>query len=452
MNSNANRIEEPAALVDSDNHLFRKITTRIVPILWLVYFFNYLDRTNIAYAHLRMRDDLGFSDAVFGLGASLIFVGLIAFEIPSNIILARIGVRKTLLRIMILWGLCSAAMSFVMTPTEFYILRFMIGVFEAGLVPGALYYITLWYPTQRRGQPCAMFYTAPSCAGIVSGPLAAGFMTYLNGVGNFRGWQWLFIMEGLPCLALAFVAYRVLSDSPDKANWLSLDERRRVQDLIQDANVAHHTLDRQDFLTVARDPRLWVLGLTGFLLLIPQFGLTFWQPTLLKGMGLTVMEVGIYSALPAICGVVASVLVAKHSDSSGERCWHYIMSALTAALGLLLTTLFPANTLLTLLCLCLTWAGFVSAYAMLWTFPGRIFSGRVAATGLAIITVIHGSAGIVGPYGLALMKTATGGFTISLYTGSVLLVASTLIFYPFFSRRSTLQLERARFSEAGNEP
>lgn len=211
MNSNANRIEEPAALVDSDNHLFRKITTRIVPILWLVYFFNYLDRTNIAYAHLRMRDDLGFSDAVFGLGASLIFVGLIAFEIPSNIILARIGVRKTLLRIMILWGLCSAAMSFVMTPTEFYILRFMIGVFEAGLVPGALYYITLWYPTQRRGQPCAMFYTAPSCAGIVSGPLAAGFMTYLNGVGNFRGWQWLFIMEGLPCLALAFVAYRVLS-------------------------------------------------------------------------------------------------------------------------------------------------------------------------------------------------------------------------------------------------
>lgn len=451
MNSNANRIEEPAALADSDNHLFRKITTRIVPVLWLVYFFNYLDRTNVAYAHLRMKDDLGFSDAVFGLGASLIFIGLIAFEIPSNIILARIGVRKTLLRIMILWGLCSASMCFVTTPTEFYILRFMIGVFEAGLVPGALYYITLWYPTQRRGQPCAMFYTAPSCAGIVSGPLAAGFMTYLNGVGNFKGWQWLFIMEGLPCLVLAFVVYRVLSDSPDQANWLSHDERRRVQDLIQSGHAAHHTLDRQQFLTVARDPRLWVLGLTGFLMLIPQFGLTFWQPTLLKGMGLTVMEVGIYSALPAICGVVASVLVAKHSDSSGERCWHYIMSALTAALGLLLTTFFPSNTLLTLLCLCLTWAGFVSAYAMLWTFPGRIFSGRVAATGLAIITVIHGSAGIVGPYGLALMKTATGGFTISLYTGSVLLVASTLIFYPFFSRRSTLQLERARYSEVGNK-
>jgi sugar phosphate permease len=450
MNSNVAGIEHAADTTESDNHLFRKITFRILPILWFVYFFNYLDRTNVAYAHLRMKDDLGFSDPVFGLGASLIFFGLIAFEIPSNIILARIGLRKTLFRIMILWGLCSAAMSFVTTPTEFYILRFMIGVFEAGLVPGALYYLTLWFPTQRRGQPCAMFYTAPSFAGIVSGPLAAGFMTYLNGVGNFKGWQWLFIMEGLPCLVLAVVVYVVLSDSPERAKWLTIAERRRVQELIQDANFKHHTLDRQDFLTVARDPRLWILGLTGFLMLIPQFGLTFWQPTLLKGMGLTIMEVGIYSALPAICGVVASVIVARHSDSSGERCWHYIMSALTAAAGLLLTTLFPSNTLLTLLCLCVTWAGFVSAYAMLWTFPGRIFSGRVAATGLAIITVMHGGAGIVGPYGLALIKTATGGFTISLYTGSALLIASTLIFFPFFSRRSSYQLERVRGHTGGS--
>lgn len=444
MNSNARPIAQADGAADSDKHLFRKITFRIIPVLWLVYFFNYLDRTNVAYAHLRMQDDLGFSDPVFGLGASLIFFGLIAFEIPSNLVLARIGLRKTLFRILILWGLCSAAMSFVTTPTEFYILRFMIGVFEAGLVPGALYYITLWYPTQRRGQPCAMFYTAPSCAGIASGPLAAGFMTYLNGVGNFKGWQWLFIIEGLPCLVLAFIAYRVLSDSPDKATWLLPDERQRVQELIHDSNAVHHTLDKQEFLTVARDPRLWVLGLAGFLMLIPQFGMTFWQPTLLKAMGLTIMQVGIYSALPAICGVVTSVMVARHSDATGERCWHYILCALTAASGLLLTTFFPSNTVLTLLCLCLTWAGFTSAYAMLWTFPGRIFSGRVAATGLAIITVIHGSAGIVGPYGLALIKTATGGFTISLYTGSALLVVSTLIFYPFFSRRSSYQLREAR--------
>lgn len=444
MNSNVSLISEATAVADSDNRLFRKLTVRIIPILWLVYFFNYLDRTNVAYAHLRMKDDLGFSDAVFGLGASLIFFGLIAFEIPSNIILARIGLRKTLIRIMILWGLCSAAMSLVSTPMEFYILRFLIGTFEAGLVPGVLYYLTLWYPSQRRGQPSAMFYTAPSCAGIVSGPIAGLFMTYLNGVGNFQGWQWLFIAEGLPCLVLAFVAYKILSDSPDKAKWLTSEECQRVQQLIRDDNAAHQTLGRQELLSVLRDPRLWVLGAVGFLMLISLFGLTFWQPSLLKGMGLPVLQIGIYSAFPSICGVVASVIVARHSDATDERCWHYIICALVAATGLLLTTLFPTNTLLTLLSLCVTWTGLTSAYAMLWTLPGRVFSGRVAATGLAIITVIHGSAGIVGPYGLALLKTATGGFTISLYTGSALLIASVLLFYPFFSHRSAHQLKQAR--------
>ncbi|WP_250495117.1 MFS transporter [Caballeronia sp. GAWG1-1] len=444
MSSNARTVEAHSEMTDSDNRLFRKITFRIMPILWLVYCFNYLDRTNVAYAHLRMKEDLGFSDAVFGLGASLIFFGLIAFEIPSNLVLARIGLRKTLVRIMILWGLCSASMSLVTTPTEFYILRFMIGVFEAGLVPGVLYYLTLWYPSQRRGQPSAMFYTAPSCAGIVSGPIAGVFMTYLNGFGNFQGWQWLFIMEGLPCIALAFFAYFVLSDSPDRARWLSTDERRRVQQLITDGNVAHHTLDRQELLTVLRDPRLWILGLVGFLMLISLFGLTFWQPTLLKGMGLTVMQVGLYSVIPSLCGVVASVIIARHSDLTGERCWHYILCALTAAAGLMLTTLFPTNTVLTLLCLCVTWTGLTSAYAMLWALPGRVFSGKVAATCLAIITVMHGSAGMVGPYGLALLKTAYGGFTVSLYAGSALLVVSTLLFYPFFRNRAAYQLKEAQ--------
>lgn len=446
--SNIGQIKDDAALIDSDNRLFVKITGKIIPILWLVYFFNYLDRTNIAYAHLRMKDDLGFSDAVFGLGASIIFFGLIAFEIPSNLILARIGLRKTLIRILILWGLCSAAMSLVTTPMEFYILRFLIGMFEAGLVPGVLYYLTLWYPSQRRGQPSAMFYTAPSCAGIVSGPLSAIFMTYLNGVGNFHGWQWLFIMEGLPCLVLAFVVSKVLSDSPDKAPWLTGAERQRVQHLIHEGNTAHHTINRQEVLVILGDPRLWVLGAVGFLMLISLFGLTFWQPSLLKGMGLTVMQVGIYSVLPSLCGVVASILITRHSDATDERCWHYVLCALTAAAGLTLTTLFPTNVVLTLLCLCLTWTGLTSAYAMLWTLPGRVFSGKAAATGLAIITVIHGSAGIVGPYGLALIKTATGGFSMSLYIGSGLLIASTLLFFPFFSRGSMHKPKGTRLGDS----
>jgi len=438
--SHVRRTEVRVAVSDGDAKLFRKVTIRIVPLLWIVYFFNYLDRTNVAYAHLQMTGDLGFSDTVFGLGASLIFLGLILFEIPSNLLLVRIGLPKTLFRIMMLWGLCSAAMSLAKTPMVFYILRFSIGVFEAGLVPGALYYLTLWYPAQRRGQPCALFYTAPSCAGIASGPIAASFMTYMNGVGHFKGWQWLFVLEGLPCVLLACVVIWRMSENPSKAKWLSVQERRRVEDLIREGNVAHHTVDKQDFMAIARDPRLWILCLTGFLMLVPQFALTFWQPTLLRGMGLSVIEVGLYSALPALCGVVVSVIVARHSDGTGERCWHYITCALAAATGMFLTTRFPSNTVMTLVCLALTWSGFTSAYAMLWTFPGRIFSGRVAAVGLATITLVHGSAGMVGPFGLALIKTATGGFNTSFYVGSAMLVASALVFYPFFSSKAAIQL------------
>lgn len=443
MNSNASRLEDVCGQTDSDNNLFRKITWRIFPILWLGYFFNYLDRTNIAYAQLQMKGQLGFSDAVFGLGASIVFVGLIAFEIPSNILLARIGIRKTLFRIMMLWGVCSAAMCFVKTPTEFYVLRFLIGMFEAGLAPGVLYYLTLWYPNQRRGQPAALFYTAPSFARIVSGPLAGVFMTYLNGAGNLQGWQWMFIMEGLPCVILAIAAYTFLADSPDKAHWLNHEERFRAQQLILDDSAAHQTHDRQNLLAVMRDPRLWVLSFVGFLMLIALFGLTFWQPTLLKGMGLTVMQVGMYSVLPALCGVVASIFVAKHSDATGERCWHFTLSAVVAAVGLLLTAFFPTNVISTLLCLCLAWAGMNSAYSLLWALPGRIFSGKVAATGIGIITVIQGSAGIAGPYGIALIKVATGGFAVSLYIMSGLLIASALLFFPFFAGKSELHLESA---------
>ena len=442
MNSNASQIVDVYHQADADKSLFRKITWRIFPILWLGYFFNYLDRTNIAYAQLQMKDQLGFSDAVFGLGASIVFIGLIAFEIPSNMILARIGIRKTLFRIMVLWGLCSAAMAFVRTPTEFYVLRFFIGMFEAGLAPGALYYLTLWYPSYNRGQPAALFYTAPSFARIISGPIAAVFMTYFNGVGKLEGWQWMFLMEGLPCIVLAVAAYTLLADTPAKAKWLTDDERKRVEHLLHEDGVSQHILDRQGIRRVMQDPRLWVLSAVGFLMLIALFGLTFWQPTLLKGMGLSVMQVGLYSVLPALCGVGASIVVAKHSDATGERCWHLILSALAAAAGLFLTALFPTNPISALICLCLAWAGMNSAYSLLWAFPGKIFTGKVAATGIAIITVIQGSAGIAGPYGIALIKIATGGFTMSLYVMSALVVASALLFYPFFSRKADARYAR----------
>lgn len=419
-----------------DDRLFAKIRGRMLPILWIVYFFNYLDRTNIAYVHLQIKNDLGFSDATFGLGASLTFIGMIAFEIPASLILMRIGMRKTLVRIAVCWGLCSAAMCLVKTPTEFYILRFMIGMFEAGLIPGVLYLLTVWFPLGRRGQPTSIFYTATTFAGVVSGPIAGVLMTYLNGFGSLHGWQWLFIIEGLPCVVLAFFAYRLLADSPGTAQWLNSRERDRVQHLIQQEQTRHHSFDRHELAAVLRDPRLWGIGVSGFLMLIALFALTFWQPTLLRGFGLSILEVGLYSAIPAFCAVCASIVIARHSDASGERCLHYCICLLFAAGAFFIATVFAKNVVVTMVCLCVAWMGLNSAFAILLTLPGRIFSGKLAAPGLAIVAVMHGSAGIVGPYGLALLKTASGGFTSSLYAGCALLIASVVLFYPFFSGRS----------------
>lgn len=205
----------------ADDALFRKITWRLIPLLFACYVLNYLDRTNVGYAQLQMKDQLGFSDAIFGLGAGIFFVGYALFEIPSNLMLARIGVRATLLRIMALWGLTSAAMMFVSTPTQFYVLRFLIGVFEAGFAPGVLFYLTLWYPSRRRAQVTALFFMAYGAAPIVAGPIAGLTMTYLDGALSLRGWQWLFLLEGLPSVLLGIAAFLWLSNSPADAPWLS---------------------------------------------------------------------------------------------------------------------------------------------------------------------------------------------------------------------------------------
>jgi len=419
-----------------DNELFRKITYRVIPVLWLAYIINYLDRTNIAFAKLQMQEQLGFSNAVFGLGASMVFVGLILFEIPSNLILARIGMRKTLIRIMVLWGLCSASMAFVTTPMQFYILRFFLGVFEAGLSPGGLYFITLWYPAARRAHANSLLITAPSIAALLSGPLAAGFITYFDGIAGLHGWQWLFIMEGLPCVLLAVVVYKVLSNCPDEAGWLTTNQRARVSNLLRQDRLEtpNHSLNKREVARILGNPLFWALSSVGFLLLIALFGLTFWQPTLLKGLGLSNMQVGLYSVFPALSGAIGAIVIGKHSDRTGERCRHFIACALTASVGLLLTAVSGGSFLGVMFSLCVAWAGMSSAFSLVWAFPARIFSGSLAAAGFALLTVVTGGAGIVAPYSIGLLKTATGGFSVTLYLMSALVALATLIFYWFFCK------------------
>ncbi|KDP84584.1 MULTISPECIES: MFS transporter [Cupriavidus] len=420
----------------SDSELFRKITWRLLPLLCICYVFNYLDRTNVGYAQLQMREDLGFSDAVFGLGASIFFLGYALFEVPSNLMLAKIGVRATLLRIMGLWGLASAAMIFVSTPTQFYALRFLIGVLEAGFAPGVLFYFTLWYPARRRAQATALFFMAYGAAPIVAGPLAGLVMTFLDGTWSLRGWQWLFLLEGIPSVLLGILAFFVLADGPARARWLTAPEQQRVARLLEEDQATNGNRTSHGFCAALRDGRVWLLGLISFLVILGIYALSFWQPTLLKMMGLSVLQVGFYAVVPAVAGIAASVAVGRHSDRTGERRWHFAVAALVGALGLSLTTMFMHSPLAAVFCLALSSAGVASAFTILWTVPGSILANRGAAGGIAMISTIGGSAGLVAPVMVGAIKAATGGFAYSLYILSAALVLAALIFVLAFPMRA----------------
>lgn len=431
----------PTTVGTTDDLLFRKISWRLLPVLCLCYVFNYLDRTNVGYAQLQMKEQLAFGDAVFGLGASIFFVGYALFEVPSNMLLARIGVRATLLRIMGLWGLASAAMMFVSTPTQFYILRFLVGVFEAGFAPGVLYYLTLWFPRRRLAQATALFFMAFSLAPIVAGPTAGAIMTWLDGAHGLRGWQWLFLLEGIPCVLLGIVAFATLPDRPGQARWLDNAERARIDHLLRADAPAATSHAGGGVRAAMRDARVWVLGFVSFLVILGIYALAFWKPTLLKGMGLSIMQVGLLATLPAACGVAASVLIGRHSDRTGERRWHFAIPALIAATGLMLTTLFPKDPLPAILCLTLVSIGTSSAFTVLWSMPGGILTGQSAAAGIAIISTVGGSAGMVAPAAVGAIKAATGSFTLSLYLLSLALVLAAVILVTYFRPRETAPLQ-----------
>ena len=431
----------------SDDQLFRRIMWRLMPILCVCYVFNYLDRTNVGYAQLQMKEILAFSDAVFGLGASVFFVGYALFEVPSNMLLARIGVRGTLLRILCLWGMASAAMMFVRTPTQFYVLRFLVGMFEAGFAPGVLYYLTLWFPQQRLAQVTAIFFMSFSVAPIVAGPTAGAIMTYLDGTAGLHGWQWLYLLEGIPCIALGIAAFLILPNRPADAAWLDASEKSRLQVLLaQGGNTAAgHGAGMRDVL---RDTRVWALGLVAFLVLLGIYALAFWKPTILKGMGLTIMQVGLYSVIPAIAGVGSAIVLGRHSDRTGERKWHFAIAACVAATGLMLTTLFPSSPGPAVLCLALSSAGTSLAYTVVWAMPSTVLNGRNAAGGIALISTVAATAGIVAPAAVGAIKAATGGFIVSLYLLSSALVLAALVFLWTFRTHQPYPQGRS-LSEAG---
>ena len=408
--------------------LYSKVSWRIIPLLIVCYMVAYLDRINIGYAQLQMKQMLTFSDAVYGLGAGIFFIGYFLFEVPSNLMLEKIGARKTLLRIMFCWGVVAAAMMFVQTPTQFYVLRFLLGVFEAGFFPGIILYLTFWYPSARRGQMIAIFMAATTVASVIAGPLCGGIMKYLDGANGLAGWQWLFLVQGLPATLLGIVAYFYLQDKPEDAHWLSASEKKVLQTNLDNEQKNVVCASHASLGQMLRDRKVYVLALVYFLLLGATYTMVFWVPTLIKSWGVAdLMQIGLYSALPSLIGVFGMILIGRHSDKHSERRWHFAASVAIAAIGLGLTTLTQGNLGASLAALSLAVVGIAAATPLFFTITTEYLSKIGAAAGIALISSLGNLGAAASPAVTGAITAKTGNPVYSMYLVMALYLLSGII-------------------------
>jgi len=408
-----------------ETRALRKVTLRIVPFVMLLYFIAFIDRVNIGFAALTMNKDLGFSPTVFGFGAGIFFLGYFLFEVPSNLVLDKVGARIWIARVMITWGLISGAMAFVQGPNSFYALRFLLGAAEAGFFPGIILYLGYWFPARQRAAVTAIFMAAAPLSTVLGSPVS-GALLEMHGLLGLSGWQWMFIIEAVPALILGVMVLFYMTDRPEKAKWLRDDERNWLvttmnAEAAKKAGTASHSVWRG-----LADPRVIALSLVYFGTSAGLYTLGIWAPQIIKEFGLSSLQVGFLNALPGIVAIVAMVLWARHSDRSGERTWHVVGACLLASLGLVLAG-FAGSVLAVLLALTLVNIGISSAKPPLWSMPTMFLSGSAAAAGIATINSIGNLGGFVGPAMIGWIKDLTGSFQGGLLFVAGLLVLSAIL-------------------------
>jgi ACS family tartrate transporter-like MFS transporter len=404
----------------------RKVSRRLIPFLFVLQVASYLDRINVGFAQLQMKSALGFSDTVYGLGTGIFFIGYFFFEVPSNLILSRIGARVWIARIMMTWGVISSAMAIVRTPAEFYALRFLLGVAEAGFFPGVIYYLSRWFPARERASAVSRFMTATAVSGIVGGPLSGALFT-LDGVGGLAGWQWIFVAEGIPSIVLGVSTLFFLTDRPEEARWLSAAEREHLEATMRgetDGIVRQGHVSLRDALL---HPTVWLLGLLSFTLLVGLYSISFWLPQIVKAFsGRDNVEVAFLSAIPYVAAAIAMVLVSAHSDSKQERCMHIAFAALVGAAGLAASAIVQAP-IPGLIALSGAAVGVFSAIPVFWSLPTAFLTGTPAAGAIALINSLGNLGGFAGPYLIGRVRDVAGGFTGSLLAIAALLVGSAAL-------------------------
>lgn len=401
---------------------YRKIAFRLMPFLMLCYFCAYLDRVNVGFAKLQMMSDLQFSEAVYGLGAGIFFIGYFLCEVPSNIVLHKVGARRWIARIMITWGILSGCFAFVQTEWQFYTLRFLLGIAEAGLAPGLLLYLTYWFPSYRRARMTVLWFIAIPISGMIGGPLSGLIMDRMSGVHGWFGWQWMFLIEAIPTVVVGLLVLAVLKDSVQDANWLTQDEKNLVkQELAQDNQHKEGHGSVKEFVA---DKRLWLLAGIYFCVVMGQYAITFWLPTLIRNSGISDnWHIGLLTTLPYMCAIVVMLLAGRSGDHFQERRWHLIIPMCAGAIALTLATLLASNLTLSLIFLCIAASGVLTASSLFWMLPTNFLGGVSAAAGIAAVNSFANLAGFCSPYLIGWVTTHTGSNAIGMF-----LITAVLIF------------------------
>lgn len=410
---------------ETEDTLYARVTRRLLPFLILCYVVAYLDRVNVGFARLQMLSDLHFSETVYGLGAGMFFIGYFIFEVPSNLLLHRVGARLWIARIMITWGLVSASFMFIRTPASFYVLRFVLGIAEAGFFPGIILYLTYWYPSDRRARIVAMFMAAPPLAGVFGGPLSGWIMESFAGRYGMPGWQWLFLLEALPAIVVGMLVLAYLDNGIRAANWLSDSEKSFLEQRIaQDRST---TSDRAPLAQIFDDRRLWLLCLIYFCCVMGHYGLTFWMPVLVQSAGVTgTFRIGVFTAIPYVGAVIAMILLGANADRRRERRWHAAIPMTIGAIFLSLSALAGTHTVIAIACLTIAAAGILSSGALFWSLPTAFLSGIAAAAGIAAINSVGNLAGFVSPYVVGWLKDLTHSTEAGMFAVSAVLVVGAV--------------------------
>lgn len=417
----------------TSSKLYWRVALRILPLLFLTQLIGIIDRLNVGFAKLEMSADLGLSNAAYGLGAGLFFLGYFVLEIPSNLIQSRVGARAWFARILVTWGLATVAMGFVTNTSSYYVLRFLVGAAEAGFGPGAQLYVTRWFPDAFRGRVNACFLMSIPFASVVSGPASGYLLSSFAGVAGLHGWQWLFLIEGATTVVLGPILFFTLPNEPRDARWLSAEERAAIDHAVG-ATVRH--AEASSLRALFDNPRMALIAGVYFLLLLGNYGPAFWMPQIIRNSGVQgVIEIGWLSAIPALCACIAMPVVSRLSDRGGRK-WYLAGGCLLSATGLTIASMNTASTAISLAGLALTSVGVFGSIPVFWAYVTRNYAGPAAVVGFAVINSIGNLAGFVAPYHIGLVADATGSPVNGIYSIALAAILAAGLIALFFKSPS----------------